>query len=178
VCCSPLAHFTGALLLSYSSPQRSYAESPHPLRPSISRFLGWTGRALAVAQAGQAATSLPGSIAFRSRLVQRRGLCCRSWRLWERSRATRRQTPSSSPNISPVAGTIRGPALSTARATDLLRRHVFVPAGIPGGARLTLRSIRSGASTDTAAMGVWGQDNRDQGGWRSEAGARTYVDQA
>lgn len=80
------------------------------------------------------------------------------------------------PDICPVTGTLRGPVLSVARARDLLRRYVFVPAGLPCGKRLTLRGIRSGASTDAAASGVSTTDRLAQGGWASVAGAQTYLD--
>ena len=80
------------------------------------------------------------------------------------------------PDIDPRRDRIRGPAMSVERATDLLRRHVFIPAGLPAGGRLTLRSIRSGASTDAAARGVSTLDRLAQGGWASEAGAKTYLD--
>ena len=80
------------------------------------------------------------------------------------------------PDIDPRRDCIRGPALSVERATDLLRRHVFIPAGLPAGNRLTLRSIRSGASTDAAARGISSSDRLAQGGWASEAGAKTYLD--
>lgn len=80
------------------------------------------------------------------------------------------------PDVCPTSDTLRGPALSTSRARDLLRRYVFTPAGLPGGDRLTLRSIRSGASTDAAAAGVGTTDRLAQGGWASAAGAQTYLD--
>ena len=78
------------------------------------------------------------------------------------------------PNVSPATGRVRWTALKVGRANDVLRKHVFVPAGVPCGARLTLRGIRSGASTDAAAAGVSKSDCLAQGGWRSEEGAKTY----
>jgi hypothetical protein len=80
------------------------------------------------------------------------------------------------PDLDPASDSLRGPAMSVKRATLLLRRHVFIPAGIPGGHRLTLRSIRSGASTDAAAAGVADPDRIAQGGWASTHGARPYLD--
>lgn len=80
------------------------------------------------------------------------------------------------PDIDPSSDSLRGPHLTVTRATELLRRHIFIPAGIAGGARLTLRSIRSGASTDAAASGTADPDRIAQGGWASARGARVYLD--
>ena len=80
------------------------------------------------------------------------------------------------PDLDPVRDTLRGPLLSVDRANALLRSHVFVPSGIGSAARLTLRSIRSGASTDAAALGTPDTDRLAQGGWASARGARTYLD--
>jgi hypothetical protein len=82
------------------------------------------------------------------------------------------------PDICPQSDTIRGAAMSVERANYLLRRFVFVPAGILGGERLTLRSIRSGASTDAAASGVATEDRLAQGGWELVAGAKPYLDRS
>jgi hypothetical protein len=82
------------------------------------------------------------------------------------------------PDIDPFTGAIIKPALTVRRSTTVLRRYVFVPAGIPNGNRLTLRSIRSGSSSDAAIAGVAPQDRLDQGGWKTAAGAATYLDRA
>lgn len=80
------------------------------------------------------------------------------------------------PDLDPVRDALRGPSLTVDRANTLLRRHVFIPSGIGGAARVTLRSIRSGASTDAAASGTSDPDRLAQGGWASAGGARTYLD--
>ena len=48
------------------------------------------------------------------------------------------------PDVDTNTDAIRHPFMTVNRSTDVLRQHVFIPAGIPNGARLTLRSIRSG----------------------------------
>ena len=68
------------------------------------------------------------------------------------------------PDIDPRLDTVRGPFLTVERASELLRKHVFIPAGIPGGSDLTLRGIRSSASTDAAAAGVDTTSRLAQGG--------------
>ena len=80
------------------------------------------------------------------------------------------------PDIDPVSDRVMARVLTVRRSTELLRQHVFVPAGILGGASLTLRSIRSGSSTDAAISGIPNEDRLAQGGWRSAAGAATYLD--
>lgn len=82
------------------------------------------------------------------------------------------------PDIDPETDKIRAPSLSVKRASAVLRRYVFSPAGIPNGRRVTLRSIRSGSSTDAAIAGVPDSDRCAQGGWRNTAGAKTYLDRA
>ena len=65
-------------------------------------------------------------------------------------------------------------ALQVQRATTLMRKHVYIPAGLSGGDLFSLRSIRSGASTDAAIAGVAAADRLAQGG--RAAGAATYLD--
>ena len=80
------------------------------------------------------------------------------------------------PDIDPLSGECRSRPLAVRRATGLLRRYVFGPAGLPNGDLFTLRSIRSGSSTDAAIAGVTTSDRIAQGGWKSAAGAETYLD--
>ena len=80
------------------------------------------------------------------------------------------------PDVCPVTHKVRGPVLKVPRCNDLLRKYVFVPAGILGGELCTLRSIRSGASTDAAAEGVSDDERIAHGGWSSAAGASPYLD--
>ena len=82
------------------------------------------------------------------------------------------------PEVDPKSETIVGALLSNRRATELLRRYVFTPAGIPLSDQLTLRSIRSGASTDAHIGGVPTPGRLAQGGWETEKGASTYLDLA
>jgi hypothetical protein len=82
------------------------------------------------------------------------------------------------PDVDTNTDAIRHPFMTVNRSTDVLRQQVFIPAGIPNGARLTLRSIRSGSSTDAAISGVSDKDRLAQGGWKSAAGAATYLDRA
>ena len=91
--------------------------------------------------------------------------------------------PGSSPNavvfpdLCPVRDIVRKPIMTVDRARDLLRRYVYIPSGVPAGPRRTLRSIRSGASTDAAARGVPFPEVVKQGGWgKSGRVARVYVD--
>ena len=80
------------------------------------------------------------------------------------------------PDVDPDTDTLRSPpmALRVQRATTLMRKHVYIPAGLSGGDLFSLRSIRSGASTDAAIAGVAAADRLAQGG--RAAGAATYLD--
>ena len=82
------------------------------------------------------------------------------------------------PDVDPAANALRSPltGLPVRRATDLMREHVYVPAGLKGGSLFSLRSIRSGASTDAAIAGVTRADRLAQGGWATAEGAATYLD--
>jgi hypothetical protein len=80
------------------------------------------------------------------------------------------------PEVDPKTDRTVGPALSVKRSTALLRRFVFTPAGISLGDQLTLRSIRSGASTDAHIAGASTTARLAQGGWGTEVGASTYLD--
>jgi hypothetical protein len=82
------------------------------------------------------------------------------------------------PDIDPETDKTVGSALSVRRSTALLRRYVFTPAGISLGEQLTLRGIRSGASTDAHIKGVSTTARLAQGGWASVKGASTYLDLA
>jgi hypothetical protein len=82
------------------------------------------------------------------------------------------------PDIDPLTDAIRAPRMPVKRSTEVLRSHVFIPAGIPNGGAFTLRGIRSGSSTDATISGVSDQDRNAQGGWKSAAGSRTYLDRA
>jgi hypothetical protein len=82
------------------------------------------------------------------------------------------------PEIDPVSNAVVSPALTVRKSSALLRKHVFIPAGLPEGTRLTLRSIRSGASTDAVIAGVTDPDRLAQGGWATLKGAETYLDRA
>jgi hypothetical protein len=80
------------------------------------------------------------------------------------------------PDIDPRTDAIRGPALTVTRSSYLLRRYVFVPAGLLGGHLLTLRSIRYGASTDAVMAGVPEPIRLATGGWGTQQGSKPYVD--
>jgi hypothetical protein len=80
------------------------------------------------------------------------------------------------PDIHPITDTITSPKLSVSRSSDVLRQFVFGPARLPLAHRLTLRGIRSGASTDAHADGVSTTSRLAQGGWKTERGAATYLD--
>lgn len=80
------------------------------------------------------------------------------------------------PDLDPSTGSLLAPALSVSRSTYLLRRYIFLPSGVAGADRLTLRSIRYGSSTDAAAAGAQSTDVLARGGWRSQRGAGAYVD--
>jgi hypothetical protein len=80
------------------------------------------------------------------------------------------------PRIDPVTNAVAAPTLSVAQANAYLRSQVFVPAGLANGAHLTLRSIRSGSSTDALIGGASEPEVLAQGGWRSAGGAATYLD--
>ena len=82
------------------------------------------------------------------------------------------------PEIDPGSNTIVNASLTVDKARTILRRHVLVPAGLPNGAKMTLRSIRSVSSTDAAISGVADPDRLAQGGWKSSAGAASYLDRA
>jgi hypothetical protein len=80
--------------------------------------------------------------------------------------------------VNPRTNRVTAPALTVRRSTYLLRRYAFIPSGILGGDRLTLRSIRYGASTDAAMAGIPEDTRWATGGWRSASGARTYLDRS
>ena len=77
--------------------------------------------------------------------------------------------------VDTVRDTLR---LTVVLAKSMLRRRIFIPSGSGGATRATLRSIRSGSSTNTAASGTSDADRLAEGGWASARGARTYLERA